>query len=339
MYNQSTAEADGDNVKNIYAWKVNGAPFEILNLPFEGESTTSLTQDYSYLNHTVTAESAPTWYNTGGHDNWGYYAFKDNPDAIRVPYFETTGNSGEQISAFMWMKKDFNDQPYNQNLLAHNDWGNSQRSWAIGLSESTDLLVQVILFEDGAGAAKKQFYGDTIVSDLDWHHVGFVWDTGVLKLYVDGEEETVTAVTNDTFTTVHLSTADVIVGSQLSNNGATFDGSQAIFLQFEATLKDKNIIVKKILLPDGDDNWLITIKVTKDKEELLEEIEKTLETFSRNIENSNQVNLSSIESSKIPKWVKDTMKWYVEGQISEDEMITVLEFLIGQNVIKISNFQ
>ena len=119
----------------------------------------------------------------------------------------------------------------------------------------------------------------------------------------------------------------------------TFDGSQAIFLQFEATLKDKNIIVKKILLPDGDDNWLITIKVTKDKEELLEEIEKSVETFSRSIENSNQVNLSSIESSKIPKWVKDTMKWYVEGQISEDEMITVLEFLIGQNVIKISNFQ
>ena len=119
----------------------------------------------------------------------------------------------------------------------------------------------------------------------------------------------------------------------------TMDGTQAIFLQFETTLKDKNTIVKKILLPDGDENWLITIKVTKDKKELLEEIEKSLETFSRNIENSNQVNLSSIESSKIPKWVKDTMKWYVEGQISEDEMITVLEFLINQNVIKISDTQ
>ena len=33
------------------------------------------------------------------------------------------------------------------------------------------------------------------------------------------------------------------------------------------------------------------------------------------------------------------MKWYVEGQISEDEMITVLEFLINQNVIKISDTQ
>jgi len=117
----------------------------------------------------------------------------------------------------------------------------------------------------------------------------------------------------------------------------TVDGTQAMSLQFEATIKDKKSIVKKIFIPDGDENWLITIKVTKDKSELLEEIEKSLETFSRNNENVNQVNISSIENTKIPNWVKDTMKWYVEGQISEDEMITVLEFLIEQNVIKISN--
>jgi hypothetical protein len=117
----------------------------------------------------------------------------------------------------------------------------------------------------------------------------------------------------------------------------TMDGTQAIFLQFDATIKDKKLIVKKIFLPDGDYNWLITIKVTKDKKELLEEIEKSLETFSRNNEMVNQVNFSNLENTKIPKWVKDTMKWYVEGQISEDEMIIVLEFLINQNVIKISN--
>ena len=117
----------------------------------------------------------------------------------------------------------------------------------------------------------------------------------------------------------------------------TMDGAQALSLQFEATIKDKKSIVKKIFLPDGDDNWLITIKVTKDKSELFEDIEKSLETFSRNNENVNQVIYSNIENTKIPNWVKDTMKWYVEGQISEDEMITVLEFLIEQNVIKISN--
>jgi len=116
----------------------------------------------------------------------------------------------------------------------------------------------------------------------------------------------------------------------------TIDGSQAISLQFEATIKDKNSIVKKIFIPDVDENWLITIKVTKDKSELFEEIEKSLETFSRNNETVNQANISNLENTKIPKWVKDTMKWYVEGKISENEMITALEFLIEQRVIKIS---
>jgi hypothetical protein len=30
------------------------------------------------------------------------------------------------------------------------------------------------------------------------------------------------------------------------------------------------------------------------------------------------------------------MKWYVEGTVSEKEMITVLEFLIDQKIIKIN---
>ena len=119
-------------------------------------------------------------------------------------------------------------------------------------------------------------------------------------------------------------------------------------LQFEATIRSYNLklqlkikksIVKKIFIPDGDYNWLITIKVIKDKSELFEELEKSLKTFSRNNEIENQVIYSNIENTKIPKWVKDTMKWYVEGKISENEMITVLEFLIEQNVIKINSSQ
>jgi len=78
----------------------------------------------------------------------------------------------------------------------------------------------------------------------------------------------------------------------------TIDGSQAMSLQFEATIKDKKSIVKKIFIPDGDENWLITIKVIKDKSELLEEMEESVKTFSRNNETVNQVNYSNIENTK-----------------------------------------
>jgi len=40
-------------------------------------------------------------------------------------------------------------------------------------------------------------------------------------------------------------------------------------------------------------------------------------------------------TSKIPDWVKDTFKWYVEGAISEDELIGSIQFLIKEGIITI----
>ncbi len=37
-YNVSTADADGDRVKSIFNWQVNGSPIAVLYMPFEGGS-------------------------------------------------------------------------------------------------------------------------------------------------------------------------------------------------------------------------------------------------------------------------------------------------------------
>jgi len=42
-----------------------------------------------------------------------------------------------------------------------------------------------------------------------------------------------------------------------------------------------------------------------------------------------------MEDQKIPDWVKNTFKWYVEGAISEDELINAIQFLIKEGIIKI----
>ena len=64
-----------------------------------------------------------------------------------------------------------------------------------------------------------------------------------------------------------------------------------------------------------------------------------MESFTRNVEMKNEIQnkiqISNISDIKIPEWVKNTMKWYVEVIVSEKEMITVLEFLIDQKIIKI----
>jgi len=38
---------------------------------------------------------------------------------------------------------------------------------------------------------------------------------------------------------------------------------------------------------------------------------------------------------KIPAWVKDLMKLYIDEKISENEMINALQFLIKQGIIKV----
>ena len=114
------------------------------------------------------------------------------------------------------------------------------------------------------------------------------------------------------------------------------DSSTIILLEYQATLDDKETVIKKIFIPDDDKNWLITIKVTKDKIELLDDIEKSIKTFSRHNEMTQEVKMLELTSKKIPEWVKNTMKWYVEGQITEKEMISVLEFLIEQEIIKVN---
>jgi hypothetical protein len=36
---------------------------------------------------------------------------------------------------------------------------------------------------------------------------------------------------------------------------------------------------------------------------------------------------------KIPDWIKNTFAWYVQGQISEDEVLSAIKFLVNQGII------
>jgi len=38
---------------------------------------------------------------------------------------------------------------------------------------------------------------------------------------------------------------------------------------------------------------------------------------------------------KIPDWVKNTMQWFLDGVISEDEMISAIQFLVKEGIIKL----
>ena len=53
------------------------------------------------------------------------------------------------------------------------------------------------------------------------------------------------------------------------------------------------------------------------------------------METTEKTTMTSPQDEKIPSWVKDTFRWYVDGVISEDEMISAIQFLVQLGIIKI----
>jgi hypothetical protein len=45
----------------------------------------------------------------------------------------------------------------------------------------------------------------------------------------------------------------------------------------------------------------------------------------------------SVDSSKIPSWVHDIFVWYADKTISENELLTALEYLISQGTINVNS--
>ena len=43
------------------------------------------------------------------------------------------------------------------------------------------------------------------------------------------------------------------------------------------------------------------------------------------------------EIQKIPDWVKNIFTWYSQDQISEDEVLNAIKFLINQGIIDLDN--
>ncbi len=65
-----------------------------------------------------------------------------------------------------------------------------------------------------------------------------------------------------------------------------------------------------------------------------------LETLENNLVDNNEESKIEplIESeSKIPTWIHDIFVWYAEKTITEDELITALEYLISQEILDVNN--
>ena len=81
VYNVTTADADGDTVKNYIDWQFGSANISrfIVYLEMDGGSTLNTTRDYSSFNHSISIYNT-TFFNTTGPDGRGMYTFNTTPN-------------------------------------------------------------------------------------------------------------------------------------------------------------------------------------------------------------------------------------------------------------------
>jgi hypothetical protein len=126
-----------------------------------------------------------------------------------------------QMSAVTWIKANELGGSGKVIISKYNTETN-KREWQIFI---TDSKVYVILSSDGTASSDKiKMYYFTYTS-TDWNFLGFTWDSGTLKLYLNGVEQSVTKTYNASFTTIYNGTENAIIGAHNGGTAAFFDGS------------------------------------------------------------------------------------------------------------------
>ena len=117
------------------------------------------------------------------------------------------------------------------------------------------------------------------------------------------------------------------------------------------TVVDKYYFIEAEIFDGYNDSWTITARTTvKDSKqawkfdtENLQKIRETMKSFTilkpdttPELE-SEQVETPQTKIQKVPDWVRNIFIWYSEEQISEDELLNAIKFLVNQGIINLDS--
>ena len=139
----------------------------------------------------------------GGADNY-----------VNIPDYDPTGGSGAKLSVFCWVWIDTDNAGF---IVCHWDTGASKKSFTMRGYSNSGTYLQIDLSSDGS-KNEKRYRGSTQLDDSTWHLIGFTFNAGTLKLYVDGVEETVTKVYDNSISALYNSTVDLMIGAGLDSS-------------------------------------------------------------------------------------------------------------------------
>ncbi|MFC1691771.1 LamG domain-containing protein, partial [Nanoarchaeota archaeon] len=239
VYNQSTTDADDDNVTNIINWYRNDNSITILNMPFEGGSTSGtpgnngFTKDYSGLGNNGTVVNV-TWNSTAGYDGGGAYVFDTaRNDHINVgSEFDSVNN----VSVAFWV----NLQETIGTSYIFNKYGNAENAW--GFYTNYVPGGETIEIYDDIDGVDLKYYTTALTHGVWYHIVGTMGDNGdgtyENRLYIDG---TLIGSGNNSNASWSSISGTVYLGDRHSAAGGRFNGTIDDLRIYNHTLSPEQI--------------------------------------------------------------------------------------------------
>lgn len=177
VYNQSTSDGDGDEVKNIVNWYVNGSSIEVLSMTFDHNNSngTGHVKDYSGRDNNGTVSGA-IFNQTGGFDGKG--AFEFNPSSTPAIVTKNTGLSNYSGTIVSWVKS-HDTSPGGDRFIFMGSVPTGDRISA-NINRTTGTY-SVIL-----GSTRADTTGQ--FTQNNWHHIALVWNFSNFTAYFDGDE-------------------------------------------------------------------------------------------------------------------------------------------------------
>ena len=131
----------------------------------------------------------------------------------------------------------------------------------------------------------------------------------------------------------------------------TNQGEKLWMVDMTFTTDDKYYFIETDIFDGYNDSWTITARTTvKDSKqawkfdtENLQKIREIIKSFTilkpdttPELE-SEQVETPQTKIQKVPDWVRNIFIWYGEEQISEDELLNAIKFLVNQGIINLDS--
>jgi len=261
-YNQSTYDADNDNITNIYNWYKNSQPFAVLNMPFE-----SSVEDYSGYNNDrtiygTTFEASKTEGKVGNalsFDGVDDYVDAGNSVSLQMAtkftieaWLKWQGDANKNYYAISKGKIGWS-VPYNGYQIRYNKYSDSEGYWIFDVADN-DTQDSISWRQDPS------------IANNIWYHIIATFDNGEMKLYGDNilRNNKISTVTNVNATNQNLRIGmySYSASSLYAFNGITDEVKIYPYVLTEEQIKAHyNLEYNKIVSEEtsAGDNWMCQV--------------------------------------------------------------------------------